>query len=177
MAGNNDNPLSLMEKLTRYLRTGTEGSFFLPGRNKAFQMFGNVFSVLVEAGQGPEAVARIKSINAEKSYHKREPLLYFLAVATHSSDAPTKAAAYAIVNEVCENPFDLFIWLKHVKELSQLTKGWGAGLRKTVSNWYHSRDPLVIADFVTRYKSVGRWHHKDAFRLSHMKPQNDSKCF
>ncbi|XP_045201406.2 RNA-binding protein RO60-like [Mercenaria mercenaria] len=177
MADADVNPLSLQEKLIRYLRTGTEGSFFLPGKNKVFRMFGNVIKVMIEAGQGPEAVECIKRVNAEKSYLKREPLLYFLAVATHSSNEPTKKAAYIAVNEVCENPVDLFTWLKHVKDLSQLTKGWGAGLRKTVTKWYHSRDPMLIAEFVTRYVSVGRWHHKDVFRLSHMKPENDSMGF
>jgi 60 kDa SS-A/Ro ribonucleoprotein len=175
MAEADINPLSLQEKLIRYLRTGTEGSFFLPGKNKVFRVFGNVIKVMIEAGQGPEAVESIKRVNSEKSYYKREPLLYFLAVATHSSNEPTKKAAYLAVNEVCENPYDLFMWLKHVKDLSQLTKGWGAGLRKTVTKWYHSRDPMLIAEFVTRYVSVGRWHHKDVFRLSHMKPENDSK--
>lgn len=168
-------PLSLQEKLVRYLRTGTEGSFFLPGKNKVFRMFGNVMKVMIEAGQGPEAVECIKRVNSEKSYFKREPLLYFLAVATNSSNEATKRAAYAAVNEVCENPVDLFVWLKHVKDLSQLTKGWGAGLRKAVTKWYHSRDPMVIAQFVSQYVSVGRWHHKDVFRLSHIKPENESK--
>lgn len=170
-------PLSLQEKLVRYLKTGTEGSFFLPGKNKIFRMFGNVMKVMIEAGQGPEAVECIKRVNAEKSYFKREPLLFYLAVATNSSNEATKTAAYAAVNEVCENPVDLFLWLKHVKDLSQLTKGWGAGLRKTVTKWYHSRDPMVIAEFVTRYMSFGRWHHKDVFRLSHMKPENESIGF
>lgn len=161
------------ERLIRYLKTGTEGNFFLPGHNKAYRHLRNVILTMITEGQGVEAVDCIKRVNAEKLYFKREPLLYFLAEATHSSNLETKKAAYAIVNEVCETPVDLFIWLNQVKIFSQFTKGWGAGLRKTVANWYNSRDPMQIAEFVTRYRNHGRWSHKDVFRLSHLKPANE----
>lgn len=169
------NPLTNRERLIRYLKTGTEGSFYLPGRNKAYHHLRNVIITMISEGQGVEAVNCIKQVNAEKVYFKREPLLYFLAEATHSSNEETKKAAYAIVNDVCETPVDLFIWLNQVKIFSQLTKGWGAGLRKTVANWYNSRDPMQIAEFVTRYTHVGKWSHKDVFRLCHIKPTNDGK--
>lgn len=167
--------LSNRERLVRFLKTGTEGSFFLPGRNKAYRHLRNVMVTMIEDGQGVEAVNCIKLVHTQKLYFKREPLLIFLAEATHSINQETKKAAYAIVNDVCETPTDLFIWLNWVKIFSQLMKGWGSGLRKTVSDWYNSRDPMQIAEFVTRYKHVGRWSHKDVFRLSHIKPKNEGQ--
>ena len=167
--------LTLEQRLIRYLKTGTEGTFFLPGKNKAFKIHGNVMKLMIEAGQGKEAVDHMKRINAEKSYFKREPFLYFLAVASDSDNMEIKRAAYALVTEVCETPVDLFIYLKHVKILSQLTKGWGAGLRHVVCNWYNSKDPMHLAELVTRYTEAGRWSHRDVFRLSHIKPANEGK--
>jgi len=53
--------------------------------------------------------------------------------------------------------------------------GWGSGLRKAVSRWYNSKDPMLVAEFVTRYTHVERWSHKDVFRLGHIKPENEGK--
>ena len=162
------------QQLERFLKTGTQGTFFLPGKNKVFQRR-NILTIMIDGGRGKEAVDAIVRINREKTYLKREPLLFFLAEAANSSDAETKKAAYACLNEVCTTPTDLFIFLKHIKILSQLTKGWGRALRRAVCSWYNSKDPMVLAELVTRYNNVEKWSHQDAFRMSHIKPANESK--
>ncbi|XP_052789326.1 RNA-binding protein RO60-like isoform X2 [Mya arenaria] len=166
------------EKLIRFLKTGTERNFFLPGKNKSFRYLGNVVCTMMNDGEGQRVVECIKRVHADKLYHKREPLLFILAQSCHAgANDAVKKAAYDLVNEVCANPVDLFTWLKHIKICSQFTKGWGSGLRRTVNNWYNSRDPKQIAEFVTRYTHVERWSHKDVFRLSHIKPKNDGLAF
>lgn len=164
------------QQLDRYLKIGTQGTFFLPGQNKAFQRR-NIITILIDNGRGKEAVEAIVRVNREKTYLKREPLLYFLALAAHSNDAETKKAAYASLNEVCTTPTDLFIFLKHIKILSQFTKGWGRALRRGVSSWYNTKDPVVLAELVTRFTHLGRWSHQDVFRMSHIKPENESLNF
>ncbi|KAH3799525.1 RNA-binding protein RO60-like isoform X2 [Dreissena polymorpha] len=166
------------ERLIRFLKTGTDKSFFLPGKNKHFQYVGNAMTQMINDGRGLEAVECIKKVHSEKLFLKLDPMLMFLALACHSNnDMAVKKAAYALVEIVCETPVELFKWLKQVKTCSQLTKGIGRGLRSTVSNWYNSKDPMQVAEFVTRYKNVGNWSHKDVFRLCHVKPANDSIAF
>ena len=163
------------QQLDRYLKTGTQGTLFLPGKNKAFQRR-NIMSSMIDNGRGKEAVGAIVRVNREKTYLKREPLLYFLALAAHSTDVETKKAAYACLNEVCETPTDLFTFLKHIRILSQFTKGWGRALRRGVTSWYNMKEPMVLAELVTRFVNLGRWSHQDVFRMSHIKPANESKC-
>ena len=164
------------QQLDRYLKTGTQGTFFLPGKNKMFPRR-NVMSAMIESGRGKEAVDAVIRVNREKTYLKREPLLYFVAVAAASADAETKKAVYTCLNEICATPTDLFTFLKHLKELSNqgLTKGWGRALRRGVTLWYNTKDPMVLADLVTRYTQLGRWSHRDVFRMSHIKPANECK--
>lgn len=162
------------QQLDRYLKTGTQGTFFLPGKNKVFQRR-NILTIMIDGGRGKEAVDAIVRVNREKTYLKREPMLFFLALAAHSSDAETKKAAYACLNEVCATPTDLLTFLKHIKILNQLTKGWGRALRRAVCSWYTTKDPVVLAELVTRYNKLGNWSHQDALRMSHIKPENESK--
>jgi len=112
------------ERLVRFLKLGTERNFFLPGKNKLFPFHGNIMSIMLDEGQGKRAVECIKRVNAEKLYFKREPLLFLLAQVCHSSkDMEAKRAAYALINDICATPVDLFTWLKHVKNLAQFNKG------------------------------------------------------
>ena len=168
------NLLTDEEQLDRFLKTGTQGTFFLPGKNKAWQRR-NILTIMIDGGRGKEAVDALVRVNRDKTYFKKEPILFFLAEAAVSTDIETKKAAYASVNEVCATPEDLFIFFKHIKVLSQLTKGWGRGLRRAVCTWYNSKDPMVLAELVTRYNNVDKWSHQDAFRMSHIKPVNESK--
>ena len=168
------NLLTDEEQLDRFLKTGTQGTFFLPGKNKVFQRR-NILTIMIDGGRGKEAVDTLVRVNREKTFLKKEPMLFFLAEAAISSDAETKKAAYACLNEVCSTPEDLFIFLKHIKILSMLTKGWGRALRRAVCSWYNSKDPMVLAELVTQYTHVEKWNHQDAFRMSHIKPANESK--
>ncbi|KAL3870589.1 hypothetical protein ACJMK2_038638 [Sinanodonta woodiana] len=159
---------------TRYLKTGTQGNFYLPGRNKTFRYTDNVLVRLIAQQKGDSALEELVRVSKDKSYVKREPLLFMLAVAVNTDNRSVKCAAHSKLSEVCEDTKDLFTFLKHNKNYGHHRKGWGRGLRRAVNNWYNTKDASHLAELVTRYRFFAGWGHRDVFRMAHIAPANEA---
>ncbi|KAK3605257.1 hypothetical protein CHS0354_037658 [Potamilus streckersoni] len=159
---------------TRYLKTGAPGNFYLPGKNKTFRYTDNVLVRLIAQEKGDFALDELVRVSKEKTYVKREPLLFMLAVAVNSNNRNVKCAAHLKLSEVCEDTKDLFTFLKHNKNYDRNRKGWGRGLRRAVNNWYNTKDAIRLAELVTRYRFFAGWGHRDVFRMAHIAPANEA---
>ena len=43
-------------------------------------------------------------------------------------------------------------------------------MRRVVSEWYLTKDPMELADCVTKYRRRHGWSHRDIVKLTHPKP-------
>ncbi|KAI4488412.1 hypothetical protein M0804_005260 [Polistes exclamans] len=115
-----------------------------------------------------------------------ETLIFALAVCCKQVYSESlRHAAYSIVGKICSLPEHFILFIKFTSELSKRkismlhpvkpSHGWGHGLRKTVNNWYLSKEPLELAKCVTRCKGRHGWKHKDIVKLSHPHPDTTEK--
>ncbi|XP_037399462.1 60 kDa SS-A/Ro ribonucleoprotein isoform X1 [Pygocentrus nattereri] len=163
-------------RLRRFLCYGSESATYSTRERALGPENALALMELVQAGRGQEVVEEVKRLSLEGKTVRPNPALFALAVCTQYSDAPAKQAAFRALQELCKAPGQLFTFIQYKKELKDgLRCGmWGRGLRRAVSDWYNGQDALSLAHTVTRCKHRAGWSHQDLFRLSHMKPANDS---
>jgi 60 kDa SS-A/Ro ribonucleoprotein len=54
-------------------------------------------------------------------------------------------------------------------------RGWGRGLRAAVARWYEEQEAGKLAYQAVKYQARDGWSHRDLLRLSHPKPQTESR--
>uniref|UniRef100_T1IM51 TROVE domain-containing protein n=1 Tax=Strigamia maritima TaxID=126957 RepID=T1IM51_STRMM len=161
-------------KLCRFLLTGQENGCYQPGCNNRQLSKDRVPSLdeLIRDNLGDEAVNTILHFHRQKSGTRDDTGLFALALCARSSEPRTKLAAYSVIQEMCQLPRDLFLFVHYSETLSKPTTGWGKAQRRAISHWYNLQDPNRLAEMVTRYVSRCHWTHKDLMRLAHLKPNN-----
>jgi 60 kDa SS-A/Ro ribonucleoprotein len=99
---------------------------------------------------------------------KNDPALWVLALATKYGNDEVRKQAYASLPKVARIGTHLFTFVEFRESLG----GWGAGMRRAVSNWYTGRKPDSLAYQLLKYRQRGGWSHRDLLRLAH--PVTDS---
>src|SRR3990167_698825 len=84
-------------------------------------------------------------------------------------DDKTRKAALEAMPRVCRTGTHLFQFV----EAMQSFGGWGRGTKRTVANWYTSKDADKLAYQLVKYRQRNGWSHKDTILLAH--PGNVSK--
>ena len=130
---------------------------------------------LIAVGRGPEVVELVKNISLSGRAAKQQPTMFALAVCARCNDAKTKKAAYSVINDVCRIPTHLFLFIKYCEENSSGT-GWGRAHKRAIEDWYKAKakNPKNLAKLLTKYKSRENWSHRDVFRLTHIKTENEA---
>ena len=164
-----------MRRLRMFLCFGAESGTFQAVEKDDFTMTSaQCIRSLLEANHGAELVGEIIRFSQDRgTSSKKLPAIFALAMCARiAKDVTTKKCVYNALNDVCPTSIELFQFIDYVEKLEKST-GWGRAQRRAVSSWYNSKDPLVLALEVTRYRARKGWSHVDILRLAHVKPQDD----
>ncbi|XP_059150929.1 RNA-binding protein RO60-like isoform X2 [Physella acuta] len=172
-----------LDLFTRFVCFGSEdGSYNVLAQPEFTDRAPSLGSFLCKE-KGAEAISRIRKVFLNKSYITKDPLLYALAtiirktpVTDKHEEDEVRTTAYALAEEICVSPMDLFTFVHYDKAVADNKKaGWGRGMRRLVTKWYESKAPLKLASEVTKCKSGRGWTHRDLIRQTHIKADKVSK--
>lgn len=157
------------EQLTRFLILGSEGGSYYAGEKKlTVDNAKNVEACIKE--DGVSVVDTIVEISKAGRAYSNSPALLALALCTTGSDPETRGYAMAMMPEVARTGTHLFEFVEYANSI----RGWGRLLREGVANWYNRLDTDKLAYQLIKYQQREGWSHRDAIRLSHPNPANDT---
>ncbi len=153
------------KRLDRFLILGTEGGSYYASEQKL--ALANAWAVLrCIQTDGERVVRRIVEISTGGRAPKNDPALFALAIAAGMGDENTKKAASAALPMVARTATHLFNFLENIQGF----RGWGRGLRRTVSDWYNTKEAEQLAYQLVKYRQRNGWSHRDVLRLASPKP-------
>jgi 60 kDa SS-A/Ro ribonucleoprotein len=157
-------------RLQRFLILGSEGgSYYASERTLTVK---NATAVVACAqADGLEAVRRIVAVSDAGRAPKNDYAVFALALVAAHADAAGKKAAYEAVPKVCRTGTHLFQFAAASNEL----RGWGRGLRQSVSDWYTTKPIRDLAYQITKYQQRDGWSHRDVLRLAHAKTEDAAR--
>lgn len=85
--------------------------------------------------------------------------------------------AYKAARKLSEDNAEYFLTFTHYLRSIARTenkKGFGTGWRQTVNKWYSVKDPLVLAEQVTKLNRTAQWSHRDVLNCCRYKSPDDS---
>ena len=157
-------------RLSRFLVLGSEGGSYYATERKLTAE--NAEAVLRCIAQDGERVVReIVAVSDAGRAPKNDPAIFALALAASHGDDKTRRAALDALPKICRTGTHLFLFAEFVDGM----RGWGRGLRASVGKWYADKDAGNLAYQTVKYQQRGGWSHRDLLRLSHPKPENESK--
>lgn len=161
--------ISIWERLKRFIVLGAEtGTYYVSERTLTVDNANNVMACIQE--DGLRTVREIVAISDDGRAPRNDPAIFALALAASMGDAGTRKAAFDALPQVCRIGTHLFTFVEFV----QTMRGWGRGLRRAVSAWYHSKTPRDLAYQVVKYRQRNGWTHTDTLRKAHPTPENDT---
>ncbi|XP_015179285.1 PREDICTED: 60 kDa SS-A/Ro ribonucleoprotein-like [Polistes dominula] len=179
------------EQMSAFLYVGKELPLYLPENLIAHHYFLTIHLECIEKLAADENKSLLPVEIILKAFESNlvphfETLIFALAVCCKQVYSENlRHAAYSLVGKICSLPEHFILFIKFISELSKRKismeqpvnpgHGWGHGLRKTVNNWYLSKEPLELAKCVTRCKGRHGWKHKDIIKLSHPHPDTPEK--
>lgn len=166
-AGGYSFPVDDWTRLHRFLVLGSEGgSYYASERNLTRD---NAQVVLRCADADPaRTVNFIRDISVSGRAPKNDQAIFALAML--SAHPKAKQAALAAVSDVCRTSTHIFQFV----ECAEQFRGWGHALRRSVANFYLSKEPRDVAYQMVKYQQRNGWSHRDLLRLSHPKVPPDS---
>jgi 60 kDa SS-A/Ro ribonucleoprotein len=103
----------------------------------------------------------IVAVVSENRAPRMDPALFALALGAVHPNKEARQAAFDAVIGVARIPTHLFTWVKYCSELG---KGNGRGMKRTIANWYVTRRTPDLAYAMVKYQSRNGFNHK---RLIH----------
>ncbi len=157
-------------RLARFLVLGSEGgSYYAAERTLSLENAEAVRRCL--ALDGARVVREIVAVSEAGRAPKNDPALFALAVAASFGDDDTRRRALAALPAVARTGTHLF----HFAQFVDGMRGWGRGLRQAVGNWYAGMPADKLAYQAIKYGQRDGWSHRDLLRLSHPKPEDDTR--
>jgi 60 kDa SS-A/Ro ribonucleoprotein len=144
-----------------------------PGGNSFYEKGDVIFQRFLTTIQdnlnrnGVETVMEIVEVSINNLAPKNDACVFALAVAgsdTTNANLETRQLALSFVPQVCRTPTELFAFI----EFSRQLRGFGPSLRKAVNRWYAAKG-YGVAYPVLKYRSRNGMSHRDVFRLTHPK--------
>lgn len=150
------------KRVERFLVLGSDGGSYYASEQTLTQENAKcVIDALKK--DGPRVVKLIVDISTNGRAYRNDPAIFALALATAFGDAATKKLAYDAIVQVCRTGTHLFTFCENVQAL----RGWSAGLRRGVSNYYTNKSENALANQLIKYRQRNGWTHRDVLRLSH----------
>lgn len=158
-------------RLSRFLILGSEGGSYYASERKLTK--DNALAVVRAIREdGPRAVEMIVSVSDAGRAPKNDPALFALALAAKVGDDKTRSLAYKALPKVARIGTHLFHFMEFMKSAGH---GFGRGYRTAVQRWYTDKQASALALDLVKYQSRDGWGHRDALRLAHPKPQDETQ--
>jgi 60 kDa SS-A/Ro ribonucleoprotein len=156
-----------LSTLKRFLILGSEGGTYYVGEQKLTEE-NSKNAIMAIKTDGVAAVKLAKEISDAGRAKSNDPAIFLLALAFTYGDIETKREAERSFNSIVRIGTHLFHFVDYVNHMN----GWNTMLRRTVANWYLSRDPENLEFQMIKYQQRDGWSHHDVLHLCHAKPQN-----
>jgi hypothetical protein len=177
-AGGYSFALPLEQEWMRYLIIGSKsenGSYYQCGGAIATTISKCIMAAVTSPTTCAHLIRDIVEVSVSARAPKQEMTMMSLAAAiVFPPDNACKAQALSAINKVCRIPTHLFMLVQYIRDLSQDKskpgKGFGKGVRRTLTEYYTSRGGLELAVLVTKYKNREGWTHEDLISLLHINP-------
>ncbi len=157
------------KRLDRFLILGTEGGSYYASEQELTIESANAALRCIKA-DGERVVKQIVAISTQGRAPKNDSALFALAIAAGMGDETTKKAALAALPLVARTATHLFTFLEFVQGF----RGWGRGLRRSVSDWYNGKEAGPLAYQLVKYRQRNGWSHRDVLRLASPTPSSDA---
>lgn len=155
-------------QLDRFLILGSEdGTYYSGARKLSLDNAKNVIERIKE--DGARVVSRIVEISMNGRAPKNDPAIFALALCSAYGNDETRAAALAVLPQVCRTGTHLFSFAAASDEL----RGWGRGLRKAVGRWYNEKPTDELEYQLVKYGQRDGWSNRDLLRLAHPIPRSE----
>ncbi len=158
-------PVSIWDRLHRFLTLGSECGTYYVGESKA--TLENVQAVIECIHEnGVEVVSLTRELSISYRTPKVSPVLYVLALCIAKGDLATRQAAYQVLPEVARTASHLFELVENINQM----RSWGRGLRRAIGHWYNDKMGNALQYQIVKYRNRSGWTHKDVLRCAHIKP-------
>ena len=163
-------PVDDFTRLNRFLILGSEGgSCYASERKLTLDNASSVKRCIEQDGERVvDEVVRVANGIAPKN----SPSLFVLAMAASFGNDDTRKKALDALPKVARTGMMLFEFVDYANDM----RGWGAGLRNAIENWYKSKGGIEnIAYQMTKfrqYRGANKWTHRDIMRKIH--PTHDN---
>jgi len=158
------------QQLERFLLIGSEGGTFYTGEQKLTEDNARSIIQYIKTN-GMSVVKTVLDFNFQNRAPKMDTLLFVLALCCTHGDQETKQYSYNSVITCCKTATHLFTFVSQVNQM----RGWSAGLRRAVANWYTQKDDNKLAYQLVKYRNRSGFTHKDVLRLAHPKALTTSQ--
>jgi hypothetical protein len=173
--------LRTLEHVNRYLVLGGAkdmGNYYRQSSDVNLECALSVLKMIrdPDASQFVQLCALLKAVSVGGRAPKQEPVLLSLAAAIVFAKNPAeKQIAFDTMKDCVRIPTHMFMLAGFVRDLSMSKpenkgKGWGAGFRRAISQYYTSRNGRDLAFQMTKYQNREGWTHADIIRMIHIDP-------
>lgn len=150
------------QQLERFLLCGTLGGTYYVSEQKLTVDNASQIVDMIKA-DGVKVLNTTKQFSDEQRILKQDTAIFVLALALTYGNEVTKKLGYTLIKDICKTSTHLFNFVNEINNL----RGWSAGLRKGVANWYLSKSPGQLGYQITKYRQRNGMTHRDVLRLSH----------
>jgi len=157
-------------QLHRFLILGSEGGTYYVGEAKLTKENATNVLACIKA-DGKRVVNEVVKISQGGRAPRNDAALFVLALAASMGDAETKSYAFKEMPKVARIGTHLFAFASNIRAL----RGWSKAVSKAFNRWYNDKSPRELAHQVTKYQQRNGWSHRDIFRLSHIKTNDEEK--
>lgn len=149
-------------RLRRFLTLGVDGGTYYASEHELAKSNADV--VLRWARERcTELVDEIVAISVAGRAPRQNPALFALAAACSLGDDAGRTKALGTLSKVARTGTHLFLFARYVEQF----RGWGRGLRRSVSDWYLDKPVDKLAYQMVKYRQREGWSHRDLLRLAH----------
>jgi 60 kDa SS-A/Ro ribonucleoprotein len=163
------------KQLRRFLILGSVGGTFYVDEKKLTGYNIDVVKQCLDEN-GHRVIAEAIDISDRGLAPSNEPALVVLSMAASyvnaqrsEYQADVRRTALEALSQVARMSTHLFHFVDHVDK----QRGWGSGLRKGIAQWYLDKDPMQLAQQITKYVQRDGWSHADLLRKTHPVPQSE----
>lgn len=161
-----------MQQVRRFLVLGSDkNTYYTSSKKLSADNAKNIINLLNSSTEkGIAVVDEIVNVSDNNLAPKNDPAIFALALAASCDDANVRKYALDNLQKVCRIGTHLFTFITYVDEL----RGWGRGLRNSISSWYTNKKISSLAYQVCKYpqrrvEGESPWSHRDVLRKVHLK--------
>jgi len=123
----------------------------------------NLTMALITSGDGIKLVDELAAMRPRVP--KAGPSIFALALLASFGDVETKRYIAGKIKSILWTGTDMFTFFSYVNSM----RGWGRAIERMANEWY-DRNPLKLAQTMTKYRNREGWRHRDVLLKGSVRP-------